>query len=320
MSAQGGGEMAGPSAMRDEWFECCDGTRLRVAEQGDQAAGVTVVLVHCFALDRHDWDPVVPGLADACGRPVRVVTYDQRGYGESDPARLGHSTLAQLGDDLAELVGELVPSGPVVLVGHSMGGMTIMALAERHPELVAERVAGVVLLATACSEIPKALTLGLQGPLAAAVHGIERLGVGLLGLLGREVISNRPALLEPLVRWLVFGLDARAADVAAVARMAAACRPSTLLNFRRTFDEHDRREALAVLAGHPATVMVGDRDRITRPRHAAHIAELLPNSRLVILPGAGHLLPYERTAEVCDAIGQVVAQAVGARHLRAAAG
>lgn len=306
--------------MRDDWFECSDGTRLRVEEHGDPDAPVTVVLVHCFVLDRHDWDPVLPGLADACDGPVRVLTYDHRGYGESDAADLGQATLAQLGDDLAELVAARVPTGPVVLVGHSMGGMTVMALAERHPELVAERLAGVVFLATACCEIPKTLTLGLRGPLAAAVHGIERLGVGLLTLLRREVLTHHPAFLEPVARWLAFGLDARAADVAAVARMAAACRPATLLNFRRTFDEHDRREALAVLDGHPATVMVGDRDRVTPPRHAAVIAEWLPGSRLVILQGAGHMLPHERTAEVCDAIGQIVSQAVGVRHLRAVAG
>jgi pimeloyl-ACP methyl ester carboxylesterase len=298
--------------MREDWFECSDGSRLRVDEHGDPDAPVTLVLVHCFVVDRHDWDPVLPGLADACGTPVRVITYDHRGYGESDAADLGSATLDRLGDDLAELLAERVPHGPVVLAGHSMGGMTIMALAERHPELVTERVAGVLFLATACCELPKALTLGVTGRLAAAVHGIERLGVGLLTLLGREVITRRPALLEPVVRWLAFGLEARAADVAAVARMAAACRPSTLLNFRRTFDEHDRREALAVLSCAEATVMVGDRDRVTPPRHGALIAEWLPGSRLVILGGAGHMLPHERTAQVCAAAGDLVANAVPA--------
>ena len=310
--------------MRDDWFECSDGARLRIAEHGDPAAPVTVILVHCFVLDRHDWDPVLPGLADACDGPVRVLTYDHRGYGESDPAGLGESTLAQLGDDLAEVIAQRVPTGPVILVGHSMGGMTVMALAERHPDLVTERVAGVVFLATACHELPRLLTMGLPAPLAPLsflVHGVERIGVGLLALLRREVLAHNPKAIEPIVRWLVFGLDARAADVAAVARMAANCRPATLLNFRRTFDEHDRREALAVLDGAPSAVLVGDRDRITGPRHAAVIAEWLTNSRLVILPGAGHMLAHERTAQVCDAIGQVVAEALGERsHLRAVAG
>ncbi len=303
--------------MRDDWFECSDGARLRVAEHGDPAAPVTVILVHCFVLDRHDWDPVLPGLADACDGPVRVITYDHRGYGESDPAGLGESTLAQLGDDLAELITQRVPTGPVVLVGHSMGGMTVMALAERHPELVTTRVAGAVFLATACNELPKLLTLGLPAalaPLSVLVHGVERLGVGLLSMLRREVLSRNPKVIEPIVRWLVFGIDARAADVAAVARMAASCRPATLLNFRRTFDEHDRREALTVLDGAPAAVLVGDRDRLTPPRHAAIISEWLTGSRLTILAGAGHMLPHERTAQVCDAIAGVVTAALADQH------
>ena len=304
-----------------DWFWCTDGTRLRVEEQGDPTAPVTVVLVHCYALNRHDWDPVRPGLAAACGGPVRVLSYDQRGYGDSDPATAEDSTLARLGDDLAELIAERVPSGPVVLAGHSMGGMVLMALAERHPDLVRERVAGAVFVATACSDL-RVLSLGLPGPLAGAVHGLERLGVGLLCALGREVMTRHPRAIEPFVRWLVFGMGARAADVAAVARMAAGCRPSTLLTFRSTFDEHDRRDALAAFDGSPAAVLVGDRDRLTRPGHAATIAEWLPGSRLVILAGAGHMLPHERTAEVVEAIGRVTGEALAHWHagLSAAAG
>lgn len=295
--------------MDGEWFRCSDGTRLRVVEDGDPSAAVTVVLVHCYALDRRVWDPVLPGLADACGGSVRVLTYDLRGYGESDSAMADDSTLEQLADDLAELIEERAPSGPIVLGGHSMGGMVVMTLAERHPELVESRVAGVVFVATACSDM-QMLSLGLPGPLATVVHRLERLGVGLLAALGKEVLTRHPKAIEPFVRWLVFGVGAHAADVAAVARMAASCRPATMLTFRQSFDCHDRREALATFDGSPAAVLVGDRDRLTPPRHAATIAEWLPNSRLVILPGAGHMLPHERTAEVVDAIGRVACEAL----------
>jgi len=296
-----------------DWLWCADGTRLRVAEDGDPGAPITVILVHCYALNRHDWDPVLPGLAAASGGPVRVLSYDQRGYGESDGATAEDSTLARLGDDLAELITQRVPSGPVVLAGHSMGGMVLMALAERHPSLVRSRVAGAVFVSTACSDL-RVLSLGMPGPLATAVHGLERLGVGLLCALGREAITRHPRAIEPFVRWLVFGVGARAGDVAAVARMAASCRPATMLTFRGTFDEHDRRDALVAFDGSPAAVLVGDRDRLTRARHAATIAEWLPSSRLVILPGAGHMLPHERTTEVVEAIGRVTREALAHWH------
>lgn len=294
--------------MGDGWFRCSDGTRLRVAEVGDPDAAVTVVMLHGYALDRRDWDPVLPGLAAACGGPVRMVSYDQRGCGESDPVGAADATLDRLGEDLAELVAARVPDGPVVLAGHSMGGMVLMALAQRHPELVRERVAGAVFVATACNEMRVPL-LGLPAPVATAVHLAERLGVGLLCALGREVLTRHPRAIEPFVRWLVFGAGARAADVAAVARMAAACRPSTLLRLRRAFDEHDRRAALSAFDGAPSAVLVGDHDRLTTPRHAAIIAEWLPGARLVILPGAGHMLAHERTAEVVRSIALVAAEA-----------
>jgi pimeloyl-ACP methyl ester carboxylesterase len=302
--------------MGDGWFRCSDGTRLRVAEGGDPDAAITVIMLHGYALDRRDWDLVLPGLAAACGEPVRMITYDQRGCGESDPVTAAGATLDRLGEDLAELVAARVPDGPVVLAGHSMGGMVLMALAERHPGLVRGRVAGAVFVATACNEMRVPL-LGLPAPVAVAVHVAERLGVGLLCALGREALTRHPRAIEPFVRWLVFGAGARAADVAAVARMAAACRPSTLLRLRRAFDEHDRREALAAFDGSPAAVLVGDQDRLTSARHAATIAEWLPSARLVILPGAGHMLAHERTAEVVQAIAGVAGEA--ARSWRAAA-
>jgi pimeloyl-ACP methyl ester carboxylesterase len=293
-------------------FSCSDGTRLRVVEDGDQAAPVTVVLPHCYGLDHQNWDPLLPELTTACRTPVRVLRYDHRGYGGSDPVSSATATLDQLGDDLAELIIQRVPAGPVVLAGHSMGGMAIMAMAERHPELVAERVAGVAFVATACAGL-RGMSLGLPGQASALVHRAERASVWLLSVAGRHALTGFPRALEPFVRWLVFGDDPHAGHVAHVSRLLASCRPLTMWLFRPDFDCHDRREALAALAGAPATVLVGDRDRLTPPRFAAEIAELLPGARFVSLPGAGHMLPLERATEVAAAIAELVHAAAGLR-------
>ena len=295
--------------MRSDFFTCVDGARVRVVEEGDPHAFVTVVLVHCYALDHGEWDQLMPELARSCDVPVRVLRYDHRGSGESEPMTPGTATLSQLGDDLAELVSQRVPTGAVVLVGHSMGGMAIMAMAERHPELVADRVAGVAFVSTACAGMDS-VSLGLPGLVAAAVHGMERTGMWLLSAAGRPVLTRHPWVLEPFVRWLGFGVGAGRGAVSHVARMMAATRPMTLLLFRPDFDLHDRREALANLAGSAATVLVGDRDRITPPPCAAEIAEWLPGSRLVVLEGAGHMLPNERPAELAAAVTTLVHAAV----------
>ena len=62
--------------------------------------------------------------------------------------RPGHATIEQLGRDLKHVLDTVVPHGPIVLVGHSMGGMTIMALAEEYPELFGDRIVGVGLIST----------------------------------------------------------------------------------------------------------------------------------------------------------------------------
>jgi pimeloyl-ACP methyl ester carboxylesterase len=295
--------------MGREFFTCVDGARVRVVEDGDPHAFVTVVLVHCYALDHGEWDRLLPELARSCDVPVRVLRYDHRGSGESESVTPDTATLAQLGDDLAELISQRVPTGPLVLVGHSMGGMAIMAMAERHPELTADRVAGVAFVSTACAGMD-GMSFGLPAMVAAAVHRLERAGVRLLSAARRPVLTRHPWFLVPFVWWLGFGEAASSELIWHVAQMMATARPVTLLLFRPDFDVHDRREALANLAGSAATVLVGDRDRVTPPRCGAEIAQRLPGSRLVVLEGAGHMVPQERPAELAAAVTTLVRAAL----------
>jgi pimeloyl-ACP methyl ester carboxylesterase len=112
------------------------------AEEVDPADGgkpaLTAVFVHGFALDRRSWHFQRASLARLTEPRVRQVLYDQRSHGRSGRANEASSTIDQLGRDLGEVLDEL--DGPFVLVGHSMGGMTIMALAEQRPELFEEQV------------------------------------------------------------------------------------------------------------------------------------------------------------------------------------
>ena len=122
-----------------------DGVRLHVETSGPADAPVTVVLLHAWCLDRRTWHHQTKALR---GENVRVVTYDARGHGRSGATRLRSATVGQLGADLAEVLDAYAPSGPVVLAGHSLGGMTIMEYADSHPEDFAQRVAGLVFVST----------------------------------------------------------------------------------------------------------------------------------------------------------------------------
>src|SRR5581483_6348197 len=160
-----------------------DGVPIHVEVDGDLDGELTIVFAHGFALCMDSFHFQRRELGDL----GRLVFYDQRSHGTSGVSPREHCTIDQLGRDLYDVLHAVAPRGPVVLVGHSMGGMTILALADQHPELFGDRVAGVALLSTSTGEIAKAL-LGLPGWVARLVEPTTP-------LLAREV-ARRATLLE----------------------------------------------------------------------------------------------------------------------------
>ncbi len=148
-----------------------------------------MVLVHGFALDRRTWHFQRTALAELTDPAVRQVIYDLRSHGRSERAARESCTLDQLGQDLAAVIRALAPDGPLVLVGHSMGGMAIMALAEQDPGLFAERVAGVALVATSAGEIGSS---GLSGSLLSRRNPLTR-SVGLARPAAADAGGGRAA-------------------------------------------------------------------------------------------------------------------------------
>ncbi len=120
---------------------------LHVEINGPDAAPVTIVFSHGYTLNQDCWHFQRRDLAEH-----RLVFWDQRDHGRSGRAQSVTATIDQLGADLKAVIDAAAPGpGPVVLVGHSMGGMTIMALAEQHPDMFGTKVAGAVLISTAAS-------------------------------------------------------------------------------------------------------------------------------------------------------------------------
>jgi pimeloyl-ACP methyl ester carboxylesterase len=236
--------------------------------------------------------------------PGRVLRYDHRGHGGSAPAPVGTATIARCADDLAELIAARAPTGRLVLAGHSMGGMTIMALAEQHPALL-DRVAGVVLVATSSGELAGS-TLGLPGPFGRALIAGEHAANRRIARLRRAELLRRTEIARPGLRWLLFGKRPSWRHVALTAAMVGRCHPVSMVGFRDSLDEHDRRVALAAFARIPAVVLAGAEDRLTPLRHARVLADELPHAELVIHLGAGHMLPLERAGDVATHITAVV--------------
>jgi pimeloyl-ACP methyl ester carboxylesterase len=289
-----------------------DDVRLHVEATGPADAEVTVVLLHGWTLDGRAWHKQLSDLRERFDGAVRVVAYDARGHGRSSCMALPTATLAQLGDDLAAVLDRVAPTGRVVLVGHSMGGMTIMEYAHRHPEHFAARAAGLVFVSTT-AEGHTHTAYGLSPRIARLIRLAETTGAGVLARCG----SWRPPrallrALRPSIRWMLFGDHCDPPDIRLVTSAVARASLRSIGGFRASIGAQHRLDTLARLAHLPAAALVGDRDRLTPPPCAESIAAALPATELTVCPGAGHMLMMERPAEVNAALGGVLRQVLAA--------
>jgi pimeloyl-ACP methyl ester carboxylesterase len=272
-------ELELPADVTHHYLDVRDGGRLHVVERG---SGPTVVLLHGAGLAATVWAYQFRDLADR----YRIVAIDLRGHGGSEPGSEG-VTIAAMADDVAEVLTTL-ELFPVLAVGHSMGGMTLLRLARRQPRLVAERVSAVLLLSTAAGVVPSIGPWPRIGPLAgravvAAGSVADR--AGRRGLPDGEV-GRRLARLG-------FGVAPPTAQLDAALRMMRSAQASRLAGLVPELLRFDER----ALFEHPrigVTVVVGDRDRLTPPALARELAESVGGARLVVWPGGGHMLMYER--------------------------
>ncbi|MEU1985783.1 alpha/beta hydrolase [Nocardia sp. NPDC019395] len=255
-----------------------DGARLRVHSYGP-ADAEPIVLVHGWSCCIEYWHPQINSFA---GR-YRVIAYDQRGHGESTLGRapLGDRTLA---DDLAAVLdATLRPGCKALLVGHSMGGITLQAWAARHPEQVAQRARAVVLANTTSGNIRydtdllpllnKPLTLGNQpltllgSPVRLPMIVAESLLTSPLPLPGgwaaREVLKERI---------MARGATSEQADFAL--SIVRSCRPLARGRHAALLADLELGAAAAHLTV-PTTIIAGRYDRLLPERMSRIIADTM---------------------------------------------
>jgi pimeloyl-ACP methyl ester carboxylesterase len=274
-----------------------DGVDLYVELDGITDADLTVVFVHGYALNQDSWHYQRRDLAHL----GRLIFYDQRSHGRSMRGRRERSTIDQLGDDLYAVLDAAVPDGSaVMLVGHSMGGMTILALADLHPELFGERVVGVALLATSPGRLAE-VTLGAPAYTGRILH---KLAPGFIGALARQaelVDRSRKAgsdLSYVLTKRLAFASEVPPSLVRFTADMLASTPIDVVADFFPAFDAHDKMSALPVLQRVETLVVVGADDLLTPEEHSRDIIRAVPGAELVVIPECGHLIICEHPGVV----------------------
>ncbi|MGI5459271.1 alpha/beta fold hydrolase [Streptomyces sp. CA-249302] len=296
-----------------------DGAEIAVYTRGRADAPATVVLCHGWTMTARDWRPHVDALArPRAGFPVlRVVGYDQRGHGRSTR---GGAVLdmALLGRDLGRVLDSVVDGGdgPVVLVGHSMGGMAIQQLAVERPELFGSRVTAVGLFSTCLDEVG-AVAPDAPPARRRAHAGWRAVVAGLLRSPGWAKAVHR-LLTGPLSHpstapvWRVLFGARHGGDTARTdARALRAVPPLAVAEFYAALTTHDCAGRLTALGRVPTRVLVGARDYYTPPEQAARLAGDIPGAVVQTVPQQGHDLPYERPVLVLETVHALLREMAG---------
>ncbi|MBV7294718.1 alpha/beta hydrolase [Corynebacterium sp. TAE3-ERU12] len=267
-----------------------DGVPLAVREIGPAEAPLSVVFIHGYCQSAASWSRQAAWLRDELGDSIRMVLFDQRGHGQSGTPTPQSCTIAQTAQDLAAVIHQRVPEGPLVLVGHSMGGMTTMALGGVGSDIV-PRIRGIALIATAA----RGLNEG----------GIPRMLLNPAGHAVVSVAAQVPWLTDhirnlihfwtkPIVHGGSFGDQKTASAVLNLnEQMIDSTESTTILNFFESLQGHDETEGLRALSHIPGVVIAGLRDRMVPPGRSDEIAAHWPAVRLVRVPGAGHMVHME---------------------------
>ena len=280
-----------------------DGTRIAVEILGDNHPGPTVVFTHGWTFSSRSWH-----YQRLLAERYRLVLMDHRDHGESDTGPRENRTIDQIGRDLHAVIEHTSPDRDVVLVGHSMGGMTIMSLAAQRPELFGSKVKAVGLFDTSAARNP-ADNFRLRGPLAKV--WTKRWADQLAQMSNDPVKAERlrrsgSRMSVAVSRFLNLGVKPARQLAVFTEAMSAATSAQVVGDFWMTLDAHDKLEALKALDGVPTLVLVGDRDRLTTVEHSRVIAAAVPGSRLLELRGAGHCAMLEQPEAVNAALRDLI--------------
>ncbi|ADU00907.1 MULTISPECIES: alpha/beta fold hydrolase [Mycolicibacterium] len=303
---------------RDEDFELLDADRscvvttsdgvpLAVREVGPEDAPLTVVFAHGFCLRMGSFHFQRVRLTEHWGAQVRMVFFDQRGHGQSGDAPPETYTVEQLGRDLEAVLAVMAPKGPVVLVGHSMGGMAVLSHARQYPQRYPTRVVGAALISSAAEGVARS-PVGeiLKNPALEAVRFTARYAPKLVHR-GRGAARS---VIGPILRAASYGDEKISPSVVAFSeRMMHDTPIATLVEFLHALEVHDETAGLETLRRVPTLVACGDRDLLTPKEYSQEMADVLAKSELVIVPGAGHLVQLECPEVINDALVRLVERA-----------
>jgi pimeloyl-ACP methyl ester carboxylesterase len=253
-----------------------NGTDVFVATGGREfdASLPTIVLLHGAGFDHTAW-------------ALHSRWFSHHGFGVLAPDLPGHGrspgpplpTIAEMADWTSALL-DAAGVTSAKLVGHSMGSLIALETAARHPAKV-----------TALSLIATAAVMTVGPDLLKAAEANDHSAVDMVSIWGLGSLAELGGSLAPGL-WMHYGAE----------RVLERCRPGVLFNDLSACNAYQNALAAAERVTVPATLILGERDMMTPARAGKALAAALPNSRTVVLSGAGHMMMMERPDELLAAL------------------
>ncbi|MGN2641547.1 alpha/beta fold hydrolase [Nocardia takedensis] len=283
-----------------------DGVRLTTRECGPADAPITAIFVHGFCNSMESFHFQRRALEKRWGERVRMVFFDLRGHGRSGTPSTESCSIAQLGRDVATVIESAAPTGPVLVIGHSLGGMAVLAAAARFPALFAERVIGVGLLSTSAAAVTSAgITQLLRSP---AIDGF-RLAVHTAPALVQAGRTSARHIIAPILHVSSFHGPVSPTLSRFTTLMIDRTPVETVVKFLKAVQVHDESAALPILAELPVLVVGSGRDLVIPFRNSAALHSALPGSALVRIDDAAHMPHLQYPEVVNEALDQLLIRA-----------
>ena len=265
------------------------GAQLYVEETGPVGAPV-VILTHGWAMDSTIWYYAKRDLS----RQFRVISWDLPGMGKSTPATPSAIGLSEFAQDLKTLI-DLSGEQKVVLVGHSIGGMTIQTLARDFPDIFNARVAGTVLVNTSYTNPLKTMILAglaqaIRWPL---LEPLMRLGILLQPLVWLSAWQSYLSGSAHMANRIGFGKYVTHSQLNHTTLLSTRNAPGNIHRGNLAMFRWDATHAMAKVTP-PLLVLSGEWDIVTKPEAGQQIATDRPGSVHHVIEGVNHMGFLER--------------------------
>lgn len=264
-------------------------------------APVTVLFVHGYGLAAESFYDQVDFLRASYPR-VRAVLLDLRGHGSSDRVPAEDCTVEDAADDVAAILTTQAPTGPLIIVGHSLGGMVVENLIRRLPAEDYERIAGVLLISTSMRPFAETGVAALLQTHAAEAlydaaqrlpHKVNRARQRIARIIAPLFAAGVTGY--PRMERLEFHVD-----------MLLDTPLDSFVGFFDDLVDHSELAAADRLAGLPGIVLVGSMDIVTPRSQSELICSHWPEAELRVVDGSGHMVILEEPEAVSQALAELI--------------